>query len=141
MINFQTENVAMPDIDPKRVGEWLGNVAALHGRRLGNITYCFCDDEYILDANRKFIDHDYYTDIITFDYSTPSRIAGDILISLDTVRSNAESLDEPYGRELLRVIIHGVLHLCGIDDKAPGARAGMEAAENEALNLYDQIND
>lgn len=129
----------MPSLDLERVGQWLGEVAAAHDRRVGNVNYLFCDDEEILRANREFLRHDYYTDIITFDYSRRDKIGGDILLSLDTVRSNAEEIGEPYKRELLRVIAHGVLHLCGIDDKGPGEREVMEAHENEALKLWDEM--
>lgn len=99
----------------------------------------FCSDDYILQTNREFLQHDYYTDIITFDYTRGNRISGDLVISLDTVRSNAEGLGVPYSRELLRVVIHGVLHLCGINDKGPGEREIMERHENEALVLYDKL--
>ena len=111
-------------------------MAASHSRRVGNLNYLFVDDEEILVANRQFVNHDYYTDVITFDYSRGDRISGDIMISLDTVRSNADKFGVPYFRELLRVIIHGVLHLVGINDKGPGEREIMEAAEDAALDLY-----
>lgn len=136
MVSFDTKNVEMPRLDLERVGRWLGEVAAAHDRRIGNINYLFCDDEEILRANREYLRHDYYTDIITFDYSRRDKIGGDIFLSLDTVRSNAEEIGEPYERELLRVIVHGVLHLCGIDDKGPGEREVMEAHENSALQLW-----
>ena len=93
----------------------------------------------MLSINRQFLDHDYYTDIITFDYTEADRISGDIFISLDTVRSNAEQLGQPYERELHRVIIHGILHLCGINDKGPGEREVMEAEENRALALFEEV--
>ncbi|MBR0272748.1 MAG: rRNA maturation RNase YbeY [Bacteroidaceae bacterium] len=133
MITFQTINVEMPAIDQPRITVWVEAVAASYGRRIGNIAYIFVDDEEILRVNRQFLQHDYYTDIITFDDSTATRINGDLFISLDTVRSNAEGLGVPYQQELLRVIIHGILHLCGINDKGPGEREIMEAAENKAL--------
>ena len=98
----------------------------------------FCDDEYILKTNIEFLGHDYYTDIITFDYSTARRVAGDMVISLDTVRSNAEQCGARYDDELCRVVIHGVLHLCGINDKGPGEREIMEQHENAALDLRPQ---
>lgn len=135
MITFNSEKVVLPSLDYDRVRQWIVDVAASHGFRTGRISYLFCDDEYILEANRKFIDHDYYTDIITFDYTRRDVIGGDIMISLDTVRSNAELVGEPYARELMRVIIHGVLHLCGISDKGPGEREIMEAHENAALAM------
>lgn len=126
----------MPEIDIHKVSAWIAEVAASHSRRVGNLNYLFVNDEEILVANRQFVNHDYYTDVITFDYSRGDRISGDIMISLDTVRSNADKFGVPYFRELLRVIIHGVLHLVGINDKGPGEREIMEAAEDAALDLY-----
>jgi len=136
MIEFDTKNVGMPELDFPKVRSWLGDVAASHGCRMGNVNYLFCDDSEILRVNREFLRHDYFTDIITFDYSHNDRIGGDIFISLDTVADNARDLGQQYCVELLRVIAHGVLHLCGIDDKGPGEREIMEAAENAALDLY-----
>lgn len=135
-VSFFNEGVAMPDIRRRDVSSWIRQVAQLHGRRLGTVSYKFVDDEGILACNRQFLGHDYYTDIITFDYSEGDKIAGDIVISLDTVRTNAEQFNQPYERELHRVIIHGILHLCGINDKGPGEREIMEQNENEALALY-----
>ena len=137
MIEFATQGVDMPKMDMRKVSAWIEQVAASHSRRVGNLNYLFMNDEDILVANRQFVNHDYYTDIITFDYSRGDKIAGDIMISLDTVASNAEKFDVPYFRELLRVIIHGVLHLVGINDKGPGEREIMEAAEDAALTLFD----
>ena len=128
-------NVVLPAHDELALRDWIVEVASRHGKRVGCLTYVFCDDEYILQTNRQFLGHDYYTDIITFDYSNSHRIAGDMVISLDTVRTNAEALSASYATELLRVIIHGVLHLCGINDKGPGEREIMEQHENEALAI------
>ncbi|MDE6247079.1 MAG: rRNA maturation RNase YbeY [Muribaculaceae bacterium] len=139
MVDFQTDSVEMPDIDISKVVRWLNAVAAGYDKLVGNLCYRFCSDEVILRANNDFLGHDYYTDIITFDYTSGRKIGGDMLISLDTVASNAEGLGVPYQRELLRVIVHGVLHLCGLKDKEPGEREIMEAAENKALSLYDEI--
>ena len=136
MIEFETKNVGMPALDFAKVDRWLGEVAASHNRKVGNVNYLFCDDEEILRVNREFLRHDYFTDIITFDYSHKDRIGGDIFISLDTVASNARDLGQEYGVELLRVIAHGVLHLCGINDKGPGEREIMEGAENAAIALW-----
>jgi rRNA maturation RNase YbeY len=122
-------------LDETAVRNWIVEVAQRHGQRVGCLTYVFCDDEYILKTNRAFLGHDYYTDIITFDYTNSRHIAGDMVISLDTVRSNAEMLGVPYETELMRVMIHGVLHLCGQNDKGPGEREVMERYENEALAL------
>ena len=125
----------MPELDFEKVKEWIGRVAAEHGFVVGRLSYLFCDDEKILEMNREFLQHDYYTDIITFDSTHGTRLAGDMVISLDTVRSNAALVGDSYERELLRVIIHGVLHLCGINDKGPGEREIMEANEEAALGL------
>lgn len=127
----------MPVIDVARVESWIIQVAKAHDRIIGEITYIFCNDEAILDVNRRFLNHDYFTDIITFDSSRGKLLRGDIYISLDTVRSNSEGLKVSYSSELLRVIIHGILHLCGINDKGPGEREIMEANENEALKLWE----
>lgn len=134
MIDFQTVNVEMPAINQTQIRVWVADVAADYGRRVGDITYIFVDEEEILRVNREFLQHDYYTDIITFDYNDGRRLSGDLFISLDTVRTNAEGLQVTYEQELHRVIIHGVLHLCGINDKGPGEREMMEAAENRALS-------
>lgn len=135
MIHFYSENVDLPVIDQEQVRTWICAVAKTYGKRVGELTYLFCDDEKILEVNREFLQHDYYTDIITFDNSAGQTIAGDLLISLDTVRTNAEGQGVAYLHELHRVIIHGVLHLCGIDDKGPGQREIMEAEEDKALAL------
>jgi len=135
-ILWNNQNVDLPDIDYPRVEKWIAEVARAHGRILGDIAYIFCDDEKIIEVNRQFLQHDYFTDIITFDYSRGKLISGDMFISLDTVASNAEGLGVSYLAELHRVIIHGILHLCGINDKGPGEREIMEQNENEALRLY-----
>ena len=135
MITFQTENIEMPAIDQAKVRDWVRNVAASYQKKVGEIAYFFCDDEKILEVNRQYLQHDYHTDIITFDYCEGNKLSGDLFISLDTVRSNSELFGTDYNTELHRVIIHGVLHLCGINDKGPGEREIMEAAENRALEL------
>lgn len=125
----------MPALRRRDTTAWLRRVAATYGKRIGELAYIFCDDEKILEVNRQYLKHDYYTDIITFDYTEDDVIGGDLFISLDTVRSNSEQLGVPYEQELHRVIVHGVLHLCGLNDKGPGEREQMEAAENRALAL------
>ena len=135
-INYMAQgNVVMPRLNEVGIQDWIVKVAATLGQKVGCLTYVFCDDEYILDTNRQFLGHDYYTDIITFDYTNSRHIAGDMVISLDTVRSNAEMLGGEYEIELMRVMIHGVLHLCGINDKGPGEREIMEKHENAALSI------
>lgn len=131
--------VEMPQLDFPLVEQWIGEVAVRHGFAARALTYIFCDDDTIIDVNRRFLNHDYFTDIITFDYTRGKFLRGDMYISLDTVGTNADLVGQPYGRELLRVVIHGILHLCGINDKGPGERDIMEKHENEALALYDEM--
>lgn len=125
----------MPKIKKRDTSAWIKAVAASYGRKVGEIGYLFVDDEKILEVNREYLGHDYYTDVITFDYDEDDTVSGDIVISLDTVRSNAQLFGKTYEDELYRVIIHGILHLCGINDKGPGEREIMEAAENKALAM------
>ena len=129
----------MPKIKKRETTAWIKAVVASYKRRLGDIGYMFVDDEKILEVNREYLGHDYYTDVITFDYDEADVVSGDIGISLDTVRSNAELFGKEYDDELHRVIIHGILHLCGINDKGPGEREIMEAAENKALALLKEM--
>ena len=135
MITYQAENVRFPNIKKRETTAWIKAVADSYGKKVGEIGYLFCDDEKILEVNREYLGHDYYTDIITFDYDEGDQINGDLVISLDTVRTNAEQFGKDYDEELHRVIIHGILHLCGLNDKGPGEREKMEAAENKALEL------
>ncbi len=133
MITYQTCEVKMPVIKKRDTTRWIKEVALIYGKKIGEIAYIFCSDKKILEVNRKFLHHDYYTDIITFDYSEGERLNGDLFISLDTVQSNAKEFGSSYETELYRVMIHGILHLCGLSDKGKGERERMEEAENEAL--------
>lgn len=135
MITFDSTDIALPDLSRFDYAEWITRVAESHGRKTGDVNYMFCSDDVILSYNRRYLGHDYYTDIITFDDDEGGTINGDIVISLDTVRTNAAQYSSTYEDELDRVIIHGILHLCGINDKGPGEREIMEAAENAALAL------
>ena len=125
----------MPKIRKRDTTAWIRAVAAKHGFKVGDIGYMFVGDEEILKTNREYLGHDYYTDIITFDYTDGSTINGDLVISLDTVASNAALFGKDYVEELHRVVIHGILHLCGIGDKGPGEREIMEREEDEALAM------
>ena len=125
----------MPRIRKRDTSRWIKAVAATYVRKVGEIGYMFVGDEKILEINNEYLGHDYYTDIITFDYDEGNVLNGDLVISLDTVRSNAELFHKSYEDELNRVIIHGILHLCGINDKGPGEREIMEENENKALEL------
>ena len=135
MITYNVENVKMPAIKRRETTAWIRRVADTYGKKVGEVGYLFCDDEHILEVNREYLGHDYYTDIITFDYCEGNTLSGDLVISLDTVRTNAEKFHKNYDEELHRVIIHGLLHLCGLNDKGPGEREVMEAAEDKALAL------
>ena len=135
MITYNAEGVKLPKIGKHDTTRWIKAVAATHNRKVGEIGYMFVNDEKILEVNNEYLGHDYYTDVITFDYCEGNILNGDIVISLDTVRTNAEKFGKTYEDELFRVIIHGVLHLCGINDKGPGEREIMEENENKALAL------
>ena len=135
MITYNADGVKMPKIRHRDTSAWIKRVAQAHGRKVGEIGYMFVSDEKILEVNRQYLGHDYYTDIITFDYDEGDVLNGDLVISLDTVRTNAEKFGKEYDDELNRVIIHGILNLCGINDKGPGEREIMEAHENEALAM------
>lgn len=138
-ISYQTDGVKMPAIKKRETTAWIKAVAATYNKKVGEIAYIFCSDEKILEVNKEYLQHDYYTDIITFDYDEGDIISGDLFISLDTVRTKSEQFDTEYDEELHRTIIHGVLHLCGINDKGPGEREIMEAAENKALFLLKEM--
>lgn len=135
-ISFQTEDVKQPKIKKREVSTWIKAVAADYGKKVGELAYMFCSDEKILEVNKQYLQHDYYTDIITFDYTDEETISGDIFISLDTVKSNSEKFEVKFEDELHRIIIHGVLHLCGINDKSPEERKHMTECENKALAMY-----
>lgn len=135
--SVQSGDFELPELEKVRF--WVAEVVRLRGKSVGNISYLFCDDEYILGVNRQYLDHDTYTDIITFDYVAGGLISGDILISVDRVGENAKQFDVPFVQELHRVIIHGVLHLLGQGDKSPAEAAEMRRQEEEALNLWDTL--
>ena len=135
MITYNAEGVKFPKIKRRETMAWIRRVADTYGKKVGEVGYLFCDDEHILEVNREYLGHDYYTDIITFDYCEDDTLNGDLVISLDTIRTNAEMLGKDYDEELHRVIIHGILHLCGQNDKGPGEREQMEEAEDRALAL------
>ena len=133
MITYNTINVAMPELVETEVSAWVRSTAATYNKKVGDINYIFVDDETMLDINRRFIGHDYYTDHIGFDYSKDDSLSGDIYISLDTVKSNAELYQVKPEEELRRIIIHGLLHLCGFRDKTDEERELMQQAEDKAL--------
>lgn len=139
MIQYLNELVELPPIAKLTLNQWIKAVAASYGKNTGEIAYVFCNDERILQVNRQYLNHDYYTDIITFDYSEGKKISGDIFISVDTVKSNAEEYKVTFEEELNRIIIHGILHLCGNDDNTPQLRLEMTNKENRALLLLKSM--
>ncbi|MDP4276946.1 MAG: rRNA maturation RNase YbeY [Bacteroidota bacterium] len=137
MIRFFSEDIEMPAISQPLLIDWIRQVIARHGKTAGEINYIFCSDQRMIETNRTFLQHDYFTDIITFDYTVAPQLSGDIYISLETVASNAQLLGTSYQNELNRVIIHGVLHLCGFKDKTPEDASRMRELEEEALSLLN----
>lgn len=137
-ILYQAEDVKMPSIKKRETSKWIKAVAATYNKEVGEVAFIFCSDHKILEVNNQYLQHDYYTDIITFDYTEEEIISGDIFISLDTVKSNSQQFATDYDEELHRIIIHGILHLCGINDKAPGEREYMTECENKALGLLKE---
>lgn len=127
--------IKMPKIKKRNVSAWIKKVAEIHGKKVGDLSYLFCSDDHILEVNKEYLQHDYYTDIITFDYTEGDVISGDMVISVDTIATNAEKFNTSFESEFFRVVIHGVLHLCGINDKGPGEREIMEQHEDEALEV------
>ncbi len=139
-ISYQAIDVSMPTLKRRLLKHWIEETVSQRGFDLGELNYLFCNDEEILKNNREFLNHDYYTDVISFDNSSETVVAGDILISLDTVRSNAKLYDVSYSKELLRVMIHGVLHFCGLKDDTDESASAMRMAENEALERWIELS-
>ena len=142
MISFFKENTTFDIKQKNKIKSWLKNVASGYGFSAGDLNYVFCDDEYLLQMNRQYLGHDYYTDIITFDSrenALSKRLDGDIFISVDTVRANGKEYGEGFEREMMRVIAHGLLHLIGFDDHTAAQQKKMREAENSALAQWDTI--
>ncbi len=139
MIEFITEDIEFPSINSDILKSWISEIIKKHDFNVGSITVIFCSDEFILKTNREFLGHDYYTDIITFDYCENRNVSGDLLISIDTVKSNSQEYKTDFFDELHRVIIHGVLHLIGFDDKTPELRSIIREEENKALQILRNL--
>jgi rRNA maturation RNase YbeY len=136
MIQYIAEDVKLPALQKQKINNWIKETAAGYSKKVGDVAYIFCSDDHILEINKQYLNHDYFTDIITFDYSEGAVISGDIFISVDTVKSNSEEFGVTFEAELLRIIIHGILHLCGQDDKTPELRTEMTKKENLALEKF-----
>ncbi len=132
-INFRVENLHFSFEKENKVRNWINQIAKQEGKKAGNISYVFCSDDYLLNINRQFLNHDFYTDIITFDYTNKDKIEGEIFISIDRVKENAKNFNQPFQNELMRTVIHGILHLCGYTDKTKADKKRMRTREDEAL--------
>lgn len=136
MIDVYFEDVSEnPELTADFYEAWLSEVVAVENKKLGDITLIFCSDDYLLKVNQEYLEHDYYTDIITFDYSEDDFLSGDLFISFDRVKENAGINNVSFFNELNRVVVHGVLHLCGYKDKSEEEEKLMREKENEMLDL------
>ena len=136
-----TSTVKIKTPSKKTLKIWVEKIAASEKRKLKNLSYNFCSDEELFEKNKQFLNHNTYTDIITFDYSEEDLISGEIYISADRVKENAEKFKISFTDELIRVMAHGVLHLCGYKDKSPIQQQQMRAAENRAIKLFATLKD
>ena len=134
-ISYYNEDVAIPKFSKRDITKWVKSVIASEGKKTGDISFIFCSDEYLLDVNKRYLDHDYYTDIITFDYVEDLVISGDIFISVDRITENANTFVVSFSEELYRILIHGILHLLGFKDKEPYEKDIMTENENKYIKL------
>lgn len=139
MIRFFNKDIKFALKDKQLLKKWIKDTVSLYNYRVGDINVILCNDPYILEINTQFLGHDYYTDIITFDYTQDDIINGELYISIDTVRANAEEYNQEFPDELHRVIIHGILHLCGLDDHCEEDIREMRSAENSALESLQNL--
>ena len=135
MIHFFFENIPKKPI-PEKIIFWLESIIVAENKKPGDINYIFCDDDYLLKINQDYLQHDYYTDIITFDYVKGKNISGDIFVSLPRISDNASSLSKDFDEEFCRVLAHGILHLCGYTDKTEEQQQEMRIKENFYINTY-----
>lgn len=135
-VRFFSDGISFQSIGKRKIAQWLKQTAAREGKKIGSVSYIFVSDEHLLEMNKKYLQHNDYTDIITFDNSTGNNISGEMYISVDTVRENAKYYQTDFHNELLRVMVHGVLHLCGYKDKTISERKKMRAAEDKYLGIY-----
>ncbi|MGX8712196.1 MAG: rRNA maturation RNase YbeY [bacterium] len=138
-ISFSTQSKDFEFLEAEKVRKWILSIVKSRGKSIGNISYLFCDDEYLLKVNQQYLNHDTYTDIITFDYVAADLISGDIMISVDRVGENAEKFGVPFEIELRRVIIHGVLHLLGQGDKSDAEAIEMRRQEEWSLTIWNAM--
>ena len=139
MIEFITEDIDKVSIDLDKIQDWLDNIIEAKSMLVGDICFIFCSDKYLLDINIEYLNHDFYTDVITFDYCESNIVSGDIFISIDRIIDNSKSLSTGFTDELLRVIVHGVLHLLGFDDKSVDDKKIMTSEEDKCLKIYSDV--
>lgn len=139
MITFISENISATKIKKRKTAQWIKQVATLYNKNIGEVSYLFCNDEKILEINLQYLQHDFYTDIITFDNSEGDLLSGDIFISVDTVLSNSQKYNTSFEDELNRVIIHGILHLIGLNDESDEDSKEMRLAEDNALKMLKEL--
>jgi len=135
-VSFQSADISFKLLNQSRLRGWIKKIAAQEGREIDALSYIFCSDRYLLKINQKYLSHNTFTDIITFDLSDGIRIDGEIYISIERVKVNASNFENPFAQELRRVMIHGVLHLCGYSDKKQQEKATMRRKEEACLSLY-----
>lgn len=137
MVSFFSEDIDFKVVNPLKTKKWIKNTSFSEGYEVSQLNYIFCSDEYLLEINRQYLDHDYFTDIITFDNSEEDKqLEGDIYISVDRVRDNAETFHTDFDSEMRRVLIHGLLHLVGYEDSSEALKTAMRAKEDEYLRLF-----
>jgi rRNA maturation RNase YbeY len=140
MIEFFSEDVQLPEFLNDSTKQWIETAIASYSKDSGDLNYLFCSDKHILSVNKQYLDHDYYTDIITFDYCLGNIISGDLVISIETVKTNSDKFNTEYINELHRVIIHGILHLVGFKDATDDEKALMRKEEDKALSLLSTFH-
>ena len=137
-IYFHAEDIELPDIDFETIKKWVGTTIESEDKIGGDINFIFCSNNYLLEINREYLKHDYFTDIITFDYSDEETISGDVFISTETVMQNAKEYNQTFDKELNRICIHGILHLLGYKDKSADEKTTMTQKEDQYLRLFEQ---
>ncbi len=138
-VDFFSEDIDFEISTPESIASWIKQIITQEAKQLQQLSFIFCNDEYLHKINVEYLDHDTYTDIITFPYAEPPLIKGDLFISIERVKENATKLNVPFEQELFRVIIHGVLHLCGYGDKSEEQKIEMRKKENAALELLKKL--
>ncbi|HEV7348763.1 rRNA maturation RNase YbeY [Telluribacter sp.] len=140
MIHFFKEDVSFKVPSPVKTKQWLKAVVRAEGQHLNHLNYIFCSDEYLLNVNRQYLEHDYYTDIITFDTSDEEEVVeGDIFVSIDRIKENAQTLNKTFEEEFRRVLVHGVLHLLGFDDTTEEKKVEMRKKEDDYLQILKEL--